>query len=150
LKTSYVNDRPWLPISFNENGECGEDNQKCYDIPDARNQFTPTIAVIHTLLQRNHNNLAKGLAYFNPHYTDEQLFQEARKINIAQYQNIVYYEWLPAMLGRRFAYENNLIYHNPDCKHINDYDPYVDPAPLAEFAGAAFRHPHNQIPGWFS
>lgn len=48
---------------------------------------------------REHNRLASTLAHLNPHWDDETLYQEARKILVAEYQHINYYEWLPIFLG---------------------------------------------------
>lgn len=59
-----------------------------------------TMLNIHILLNmRMHNDLAKGLAQINPHWSDDNLYQEARRIMIAVEQKIVYNEWAPLFLG---------------------------------------------------
>jgi peroxidase len=44
---------------------------------------------------REHNRVATELQNLNPFWTDDQLFQETKRIVIAEYQNIIYSEWLP-------------------------------------------------------
>ena len=44
----------------------------------------------HTLWVRQHNRLAKALSTLNPHWNDEQTFQEARRIVGSQMQHITY------------------------------------------------------------
>ncbi|XP_030564311.1 peroxidase [Drosophila novamexicana] len=151
LITSYINNQQWLPVSQNHEGECGT-NSECYSMPDKRNRFTPTIAVLHTVLLREHNRLAEQLAILNPHFNDERLYQEARKINIAQYQKITYYDYLVAVLGSTYTHLNGLTYPYSDdsTEFVNDYDEGVNPNAYAEFASAAFRYSHTQVPGWFS
>lgn len=64
---------------------------------------------MHTLLAREHNRLATGLAQVNPHWDDETLFQEARRINIAIVQHITYNEFLPILLGKDIMQKFGLI-----------------------------------------
>ncbi|EDV93848.1 peroxidase [Drosophila grimshawi] len=151
LRTNHANGQQWLPVVQNHFGECGTNNE-CYSMPDKRNRFTPTIAVIQTVLLREHNRLAEQLSHLNPHYNDERLYQEARKINIAQYQKITYYEYLVAVLGATYTHLNGIThpYTEGSSEYVNDYDESVNPNPYAEFSAAAFRYSHTQIPGWFS
>lgn len=66
---------------------------------DVRAQENPQLAVTHTLMMREHNRLARELKKINPKWDDEILFQEARRILIAQIQHITYNEYLPVLLG---------------------------------------------------
>src|SRR5215468_8433598 len=80
-------------------------NDNLFAAGDVRANETTELSSLHTLFMRNHNRLAAALATQNPadfglsSWTDETLYQEARKLNIAQYQNIVYTGYLPALLG---------------------------------------------------
>lgn len=66
---------------------------------DERAQENPQLATFHTLMMREHNRLARALKTLNPDWDDETLFQEARRIVIAEIQHITYSEYLPALLG---------------------------------------------------
>lgn len=59
----------------------------------------PPLTLLHTLLLREHNLLCRQLSALNPHWSDERLFQEARRIVIAQVQHITYTQYLPVILG---------------------------------------------------
>lgn len=150
LRTVWHNHQQYLTTTTNANEECQKYVEACFRIPDIRNQLSPTITVLHTLLVREHNRLATILEKLNPHYSDESLFQLARKINIAQYQKIVYYDWLPLVLGSDFAYTHDLVHDVRPYDYVNDYDQSWTPAAYAESAAAAFRYAHTTVPGWFS
>lgn len=66
---------------------------------DSRSNQNPQLAIQQIMFVREHNRLAKQLKILNPHWNDERLYQEARRINIAAFQHITYYEWLPILLG---------------------------------------------------
>ena len=54
---------------------------------------------MHTLFMREHNRIATQLANVNPSWSDDKLFNEARKILLGVYQHIIYNEHLPVLLG---------------------------------------------------
>lgn len=58
-----------------------------------------TLAAIHTLYFRLHNQFADELHKLNPSWNDEKLYQESRRIVIALHQHVVYNEWIPTLFG---------------------------------------------------
>ncbi|KAI3371209.1 hypothetical protein L3Q82_023837 [Scortum barcoo] len=76
---------------------------------------------------RYHNYVASKLHVEHPGWSDEKLFQNARKTVVATFQNIALYEWLPAYLGDKKlpAYQG--------------YQKFVDPGISPEFEVAAIR-----------
>lgn len=143
------NGAEWLPSSQNITGDCDatELNEVCYRAGDVRVNQNPGLTILQTILLREHNRIADALSKLNPHYDDRTLFQEARKINIGQYQHISYYEWLPIFLGTDNMLKNRLIYNVPPTTHVNDFDSSIDPSVLNSHATAAFRYFHSQIEG---
>ena len=70
----------------------------CYP-GDVRTNQNPQLVILQTLLFREHNRIADALFCINPHWNDEKLFQESRRILIAMYQHITYQDWLPIVVG---------------------------------------------------
>ena len=105
------------------------------------------MAVIHSLFMKEHNRIANTLAQVNPHWSnnDEKLYQEAKRILNAEWQHIIYNEWLPIILGDRFMSRFGLypIDNGYSQLYRDDFDPRITNA----FATAAFRFGHSLIPG---
>jgi hypothetical protein len=100
---------------------------------DVRANENVELTALQTLFMRNHNLIASELQQLKPNWNDEQLFQEARKLNIAEYQNIVYTKYLPDLLG-------------PDAMPAyTGYDPTVNPSIANEFSTVAFRFGHSML-----
>jgi peroxidase len=102
---------------------------------DTRGNENVELTALQTLFLDNHNRIAAELQAQHPNLSDEQLFQEARKINLAQFQSIVYNEWIPAVLG-----PNAL-------SRYAGYNPNVNPGIDNEFSTVAFRFGHSLISG---
>ncbi|ROL46637.1 Dual oxidase 1 [Anabarilius grahami] len=101
-------------------------SQELYEFGNAwanENIFSVTEGIIWF---RYHNYLASKLNKEHPSWSDEELFQNARKRVIATFQNIAFYEWLPAYLGTEVT-------------SYPGYQKHVDPGISAEFEAAAVR-----------
>ena len=66
---------------------------------DHRVSEMPGLASMHTLFLREHNRICNMIQSKYPYWNDEKIYQNARRILIAEYQNVVYSEFLPAILG---------------------------------------------------
>lgn len=100
---------------------------------DIRANENIELTAMHALFIREHNWWADRIAEQNDSLTDEQIYQQARAIVIAEIQVITYEEFLPALVGRGAidAYQG--------------YDPSVNPSIANEFSTAAFRLGHSLL-----
>lgn len=140
LKTSEGN---LLPLNNAEtflNGTLAMDNanplvpsDELFAAGDARANENVELTALQTLFVREHNLQAEKIAKANPKLTDEQIFQKARAIVIAEIQAITYNEWLPSLLGTGAI------------SKYTGYDSTVNPGISNEFATAAFRFGHSLL-----
>lgn len=64
---------------------------------------------MHIIWAREHNRIADQLSKINSHWDDETVFQEARRIVIAEIQHITYNEFLPTLLGKEVMEKYGLL-----------------------------------------
>jgi hypothetical protein len=100
---------------------------------DVRANENIELTAMQTLFVRNHNRIAKELQGLHPNWSDEQLYQEARKLNIATEEMITYNEFLPAILGPNAlsAYAG--------------YQSNVNASIATEFSTVGFRFGHSLL-----
>lgn len=91
------------------------------------------LTTMHEVFFRYHNTIADQLAADNAGWTDEEIYQTARKIVGASVQKITYEDWLPAMLG------------GSSLASYGGYDASVDPGISIEFSTAIFRFGHTML-----
>lgn len=114
---------------------------------DGRVNESPALAVLHTLMVRQHNHLAAELARVNPLWDDDTLYHEARRIVVAQIQHVTYREFLPAVLGENLA--ENLGLTPQLAGRFTDYDIDSNPATLQAAASAALSFSLAMLPAKF-
>ncbi|XP_026739290.1 peroxidase-like [Trichoplusia ni] len=118
----------------------------CYNYgDDLQGNLLPGMFLTTMWFFREHNRIARRLFKINPCWDDEKLFQTARKINIAQWQYIFYYELMPEILGRKNALEKGIIYQTHG--YVNDFDPHQEPGVIREYiVGTRWFHTYQPGP----
>jgi peroxidase len=100
---------------------------------DPRVMENAELTVATILFMREHNYWVGVLKAQHHEWTGDQLYNMAKAITTAEYQNIVYKEYLPLLLGADFL------------KPYKGYNPNVNAQVTQEFSTAAFRVGHSQI-----
>lgn len=149
LKTFTIKGLEYPVYSAKEHSLCPEDDitGRCFVGGDFRANAYLNLATLHFIFIREHNRLARELKKINPHWCDDRIFEEARKINAAILQHIGYYQYLPEVLGSHNMKVNRLIFDVDSYDYTYDYDPSVNPGLSHEFAQAGYRHFHHLVRG---
>ncbi|KAI4504208.1 hypothetical protein M0802_000679 [Mischocyttarus mexicanus] len=155
LKMQMTSDnRTLLPPSLNPNDGCNREEERlrgryCFLAGDPRANENLHLTTMHLIWARQHNKIAEGLAKVNPIWSDEQIYQEARRIIGAQLQHIAYEEFLPIILGEHETNLQNLRPLTSGYREWNESsdDSINDPTIANSFAAAAFRFAHTLLPG---
>jgi peroxidase len=100
---------------------------------DIRVDENTGLIAMQTMFMREHNRVATQMAQHNPTWSDEEVYQHARRVVIGELQRITYNEFLPALLGS--------IKITP----YKGYNAKVNPGISNEFATAAFRFGHSLL-----
>lgn len=94
---------------------------------DTRANENVELTAMQTLFVREHNRIASDAVKKNPNWSDEQIYQHARSIVIAELQAITYNQWLPALIGSRAV------------SSYKGYNSKIDPSIANEFSTASYR-----------
>ncbi|KAE8751717.1 Chorion peroxidase-like-2 [Frankliniella occidentalis] len=141
LREQNVRGRSMLPANPTE---CQDTSgAACFVSGDGRVNEQPDLALMHTVWLREHNRVASALQALRPEWTDEELFQEARRIVVAEMQHITYNEFLPIVLGK--PYMDRAEMSPKDSGYTALYDRELNPGITNAFATAAFRFGHTLL-----
>ncbi|CAM1322530.1 Uncharacterised protein g8147 [Pycnogonum litorale] len=150
LKSTPVRNRKDLlpPISdtFGDD-ECRNHTSTmfCFRAGDTRCNEQPSLTAMHTMWQREHNRIADKLTRMNPHWEDERIFQETRRIVGAMMQHVTYNEWLPVVVGKEVLHIFRLDPTKMGHANSQHYDRNMNPTISNVFATAAFRFGHSLV-----
>lgn len=110
-------------------------------------------SMMNTLFINEHNRIASAFAGMNSQWNDELIFQETRRVVIAELQQVTYNEFLPLVLGC-FSLDNKYSKLKIKCPMISagpadgigltsgfsTYDPTVNTRITNEYAAAAYLY----------
>ncbi|XP_030370312.1 chorion peroxidase [Scaptodrosophila lebanonensis] len=137
---THLNDLLPMSTDANEHTFCTTSNAStCFMAGDSRVNRSPYSILAYTLFMRNHNRVAAELGSNNPSWSDEQLFQAAKSVNVDTYRHIITNEWLPVVLGTQLAAEVQSKTESPTPQeHLSEV--------YNEFGVAAIRFYFSMLP----
>ncbi|XP_070541735.1 dual oxidase 2-like isoform X2 [Ptychodera flava] len=113
--------------------------ERFFRLGNPRGNENPFLLTFGILWFRWHNYMATEIKKKHPTWSDEKIFNEARKWVIASHQKIVFYDWLPAFLN---ISDTQMEHYKNEYK----YDSSVHPGITHVFQSAAMRFGHTLVP----
>ena len=135
-----LTNRTYLPISSDTCSTSTNPLYKCFQAGEFRTSENLGLVGMQTLFNREHNRVAAELLKVNPNWSDETLYQEARRIVIAELQHVTYNEFVPV-----FRNDSSLSPLKTNTAYYTGYNASLSPQLTGEFATAAFRMGHSMI-----
>lgn len=116
---------------------------QCIRSGDGRSGEQPGLLAMHHVWVGEHNRISMELSDMNPHWSDEKLYQETRRIVGAMFQHITFREFLPVVLGQQVCslFDLQLL----STGFYESYDAKVNPTVANAFSSAAFRFGHSLV-----
>ncbi|XP_021945035.1 peroxidase [Folsomia candida] len=136
----------YLLPSTNETSKCISDrddmssSESCFRSGDDRVNDLMSVTAMITIWVRHHNRVAETLSGLNKHWDDEKVFQETRRLVIAQIQHITYNEFLPVLLRTELLKSGHLALSSSysNSSYFKGFDVNLNPQISNEFT-AAFK-----------
>lgn len=130
-----------LPFSLDSSdADCYQESSDhhCFLTGDRRSNIQTGLTALHIMFLRLHNNIVYQLYQINPHWNDERLYLEGRRIVAAIIQHLVYEEFLPNLLDPYWMDEYNL-WTSSNVFSEYGFEPSWDPQISVYFSAAAAR-----------
>ncbi|XP_066977827.1 peroxidase-like [Macrobrachium rosenbergii] len=138
-----------LSLSKNMNDGCNVPKNAakgkfCFKAGDGRVNEILTLTFFQVLWAREHNRVAKILKDLRPGAKDEELYQESRRIIIAQLQHITFNEFLPSVIPFSILAAQGML-PKTGRTQTTLYNPTADATIINSFSTAAYRFGHSEI-----
>ena len=135
LKTTTANNGelilPYNTFGLDNAQPTGTQKDSFFIAGDIRANENVALTAVHTLFVREHNRLAQSIKASHPLYTEEEIFQAARRLVTAFMQKITYTDFLPLLIG--------------DLSLYTGYKTNVDSSVVTEFSTVGFRLGHTMV-----
>jgi peroxidase len=119
-------------LQSSENGQSLPVAGDVFITGDPRVMENPELTAATTLFMREHNFWVARLKADHPRWSGDRLYDMAKAITTAEYQNIVYGEYLPVLIGGVLG-------------SYKGYDASINAQVTQEFSTAAFRVGHSEV-----
>jgi peroxidase len=119
-------------LKSSDNGQALPVQDDTFISGDPRVTENPELTALTTLFMREHNSWVEKLAAQHSDWSGDELYNMAKAITTAEYQNIIYTEYLPVLIG-------------PVLGPYHGYNSKINAQVTQEFSTAAFRMGHSQV-----